>query len=161
MQGIYPNSAQPLVFAPLTPGQSMPVPSHQQFETRSSTLSQGAREAQAQTQAPPITQHGHGYENDPRGPPVANPPDPTQEEEQATAAHEFTSNYNSAHESLRRVMARHRDTLEATQAVMDAFWLGMQYGQSTGDAELVEFMASLTQSRDLCGKVERALEHEF
>lgn len=161
MQAAYPSNVQPLMFSS-DPSMQIPVPSRTTipFDIRCSTLPQGAQEAQAQTQAPPITQHGYGYENDPRGPPVADAPDPTQEEERAKRASEYANKHALAHESLQNVLARHRETLEATRAVMDAFWLGLQYSHSMDDEELAEFMASLTQNGDLCGKVGRAIAEQ-
>ena len=155
MQGPHFSTVQPLAFTSTNPPmQPFPVPSHQQFEVRSSALPQGSREAQA----PPITQHGYGYENDPRGPPF----EPTREEEDAArGSSSYSTKYALAHESLQKVMTRHMEAAEATKAVVDAFWLGMQCSQTMDEGELTELMASLTHNVELCGKVVRGIENQL
>lgn len=101
--------------------------------------------------------HQHCEVRSDPGPPVMEAPVPTKEADRTRSVCEYLKKRASAHESLQQVMARHRETLEATQAVMDAFWLGLQYSHSMDDDELAEFMASLTQSGHLCGKVERTI----
>ena len=87
-------------------------------------------------------------------------PVPIKEEDRTRSVCEYSKKRASAHKSLQKVMARHRETSEATKAVMDAFWLGLQYSHSMDDEELAEFMASLTQSGHLCSKVERTIAEQ-